>query len=143
MTTPVARITRVTVTSETADGTVGALTAYDPEDLTLDVVSRLEETYTGDPPLLREKPEIVVTIKLGRTGANLVTDSAKRFPGDTGKVALLADPAGEEVAEMFAGWAQRAGILARITEEQCADLSRAFITGFAYGRGYVSLPATT
>lgn len=42
---------------------------------------------------------------------------------------------GAEVARLFASWAQREGILSRVTEDQCALLARAFMTGFAYGAG--------
>ena len=36
----------------------------------------------------------------------------------------------ELLADLFADWAKRDGILARITKEQCADLARAFGAGF-------------
>jgi ATP-dependent Clp protease ATP-binding subunit ClpC len=42
---------------------------------------------------------------------------------------------GPVVAELFASWAQRRGILARVTESQCADLAQAFAYGYACGAG--------
>lgn len=42
---------------------------------------------------------------------------------------------GPVVAELFASWAQRRGILARVTGSQCADLAQAFAYGYACGAG--------
>jgi hypothetical protein len=36
---------------------------------------------------------------------------------------------GAELAESFSEWASREGILTQITEEQCADLAKAYIAG--------------
>ena len=41
---------------------------------------------------------------------------------------------GNELSALFARWAEGEGILARISEEQCADLARAFMAGYAHGR---------
>lgn len=38
----------------------------------------------------------------------------------------------DEMAAAFAAWAAEAGILARVTEEQCADLAKAFMAGCVY-----------
>ncbi len=48
---------------------------------------------------------------------------------------LLTEADAPVVASLFAAWAQREGILARITEDEAADLAKAFITGYAYGKG--------
>lgn len=48
----------------------------------------------------------------------------------------ILDPSDREIAsKAFASWAETEGILARITEGQCADLARAFMQGFAVGAG--------
>ena len=39
---------------------------------------------------------------------------------------------GEEISAQFAAWAQANGILARITEDQCADLALAWMAGWAH-----------
>ena len=40
----------------------------------------------------------------------------------------------DEMADAFAKWASEDGILTRITEEQCADLARAFSAGYLAGK---------
>lgn len=40
---------------------------------------------------------------------------------------------GNELSALFAKWAEREGILARIDEQQCADLAKAFMAGYAHG----------
>jgi hypothetical protein len=39
----------------------------------------------------------------------------------------------QELADRCAQWAQREGILERVTEEQFADIAKAFMAGYAYG----------
>ena len=39
---------------------------------------------------------------------------------------------GKEISGQFAAWAQANGILARITEDQCADLALAWMAGWAH-----------
>jgi len=39
-----------------------------------------------------------------------------------------------KAAELFGEWAAKEGLLGRITEDQCADLARAFIAGWFYGQ---------
>lgn len=41
---------------------------------------------------------------------------------------------GNELSALFVKWAQGEGILARIDEQQCADLAKAFMAGYAHGR---------
>jgi hypothetical protein len=41
---------------------------------------------------------------------------------------------GAEAADLFAKWAAKEGLLARVTEDQCAGLARAFIAGWFYGQ---------
>ena len=41
---------------------------------------------------------------------------------------------GNELSALFAKWAEGEGILARIDEQQCADLARAFMAGYTHGR---------
>jgi hypothetical protein len=36
----------------------------------------------------------------------------------------------EHMADLFTEWAQRERILPRLTEEQCADLAKAFMAGY-------------
>jgi hypothetical protein len=36
----------------------------------------------------------------------------------------------DTMAEMFTDWAKREGLLPRITEEQCADLAKAYMAGW-------------
>lgn len=55
--------------------------------------------------------------------------------GDPERVVSTATP--ELLADLFTDWAERDGILARITEEQCADLARAFGAGFMIAQGFV------
>ena len=38
----------------------------------------------------------------------------------------------DEFAEAFTQWAQSEGLLPRITQEQCADLAKAFGAGYLY-----------
>jgi hypothetical protein len=40
-------------------------------------------------------------------------------------------PGAEMMADLFAGWAKREGLLGRIDEEQCRDLAKAFMAGYA------------
>lgn len=49
----------------------------------------------------------------------------------TGPVPAEADRErlGAELAGEFSEWASREGLLARVTEEQCADLAKAYIAG--------------
>lgn len=44
----------------------------------------------------------------------------------------------EGIASMFTEWAAGKGILARVTEAQCADLAAAFGAGFARGLGHMT-----
>ena len=44
---------------------------------------------------------------------------------------MTADISGELMADLFTEWAKREGILSRITEEQCRDLAKAFMAGYA------------
>lgn len=46
----------------------------------------------------------------------------------------------EVMADMFTEWANREGILARITGEQCADLALAFGAGFMCGQAVAETP---
>ncbi len=48
---------------------------------------------------------------------------------------VLTRDDGPVIAELFASWAEREGILARVTREQCADLAKAFAYGYAHGAG--------
>lgn len=60
----------------------------------------------------------------------LRTPPGRPLPGS-----LITEADGGECSRLFAEWAQREGILARVTEDECADLARAFMMGFAYGVG--------
>jgi ATP-dependent Clp protease ATP-binding subunit ClpA len=67
-------------------------------------------------------------------------DDAERRKAGYAEEAPAAAPVvragdGPVVAELFASWAQRRGILARVTESQCADLAQAFAYGYACGAG--------
>jgi hypothetical protein len=48
---------------------------------------------------------------------------------------VLTPEDGPVIADLFASWAQREGILPRVTEEQCRDLAKAFAYGYACGAG--------
>ena len=47
----------------------------------------------------------------------------------------LREGHGAIAAEEFAKWLQAEGMLSRLTEEQAADLAKAFMQGFAVGVG--------
>jgi ATP-dependent Clp protease ATP-binding subunit ClpA len=71
-------------------------------------------------------------------------DDADQRKADHAEEAQTAAPVvragdGPVVAELFASWAQRRGILARVTESQCADLAQAFAYGYACGAGSAAL----
>lgn len=42
-----------------------------------------------------------------------------------------------EAADLFGKWAAKEGLLAEVTEGECADLARAFIAGWFYGQNPV------
>jgi hypothetical protein len=46
----------------------------------------------------------------------------------------MSEPGPEKIVILFTEWLARENILPRITEQECADLSRAFFTGFLLGR---------
>lgn len=66
-------------------------------------------------------------------------DAERPKPAVPGPILALED--GETVAGLFASWAQREGILARVTEKECADLAKAFMYGFACGAGSAAAKA--
>ena len=49
----------------------------------------------------------------------------------------------DEMAAAFTAWAAGEGILARVTEEQCADLAKAFMAGCVYAARLTVTYATT
>jgi hypothetical protein len=102
----------------------------------------VDQDYQAIPVQVRQQmdgAETLVERLFGISPANYVR--AHEAPGKSVKLAdviaavLLAmsvpDVATPEMmADMFARWAKREGILARVTEDQCADLARAFGAGF-------------
>lgn len=46
----------------------------------------------------------------------------------------MGDEEAAEAAELFGKWLAKQGWLERLTEDQAADLARAFIAGWLYGQ---------
>ena len=61
-------------------------------------------------------------------------DTEREARAEAAKPVLTLED-GSTIARLFASWAQREGILARVTEEQFKDLANAFMYGYACGAG--------
>ena len=61
-----------------------------------------------------------------------MAEQAERPGADGEPAARYLGMKPDEMAAAFAAWAAGEGILARVTDQQCADLAKAFMAGCLY-----------